>query len=130
MPNMANITVKNKAGTDVVFVAATPSAGDSSPAVWRQNAASSAISSRPRFTLLTRDNARKDGRVIDGSFSFPVMVDVAGIPTLAATVPLRFNGTLPTNVDSAVVADAFVQFGNLLVSTLIRSVSEDGYSPT
>lgn len=130
MPNMANITVKDAAGADVVYVAATPSAGDTSPAVWRQNAASATISFRPRFTLATRDNARKDGRVIDGSFSFPVVGTVGGADTLLATVPLRVSGTLPTNVSSAEVADAFVQFGNLMASTLIRSAAEEGYSPT
>lgn len=130
MPNMANITVKNKAGTDVIYVAATPSAGDSSPAVWRQNAASGVIGRRPRLTLATRDNARKDGRVIEGSFQFPIVDTAGGVETTLATVPLRFNGTLPTNVDSADVADAFVQFGNLIASTLVRSAAEEGYSPT
>lgn len=130
MPNMANITVKNKAGTDVIYVAATPSAGDSSPAVWRLNAASAILAHRPRLTLATRDNARKNGRVIEGSFQFPVVETVGGVDVITATVPLRINGTLPTNVSSATVADAFVQFGNLLASTLIRSAAEEGYAPT
>lgn len=130
MPNMANVTVKNKAGTDVIYVAATASAGDKSPAVWRYNEASPVIGLRPKLQLTTRDNARKDGRVIEGSFSFPVTTTVGSVTTLQATVPLRFSGTLPTNVDSATVEDAFVQFGNLIASALLRSSAAEGYSPT
>jgi hypothetical protein len=130
MPTMASITVKNAANADVIYNAATPSAGDRSQAVWRQNAAHAVIGFRPKFGLLTRDNSRKNGRVIEGSFSFPIVAEINGVDTLVATVPLTMSGTLPTNVDAAEVADAFVQFGNLLASSLVRSSAEEGYSPT
>lgn len=130
MPTMANITVKNKAGTDVVYNAATPSAGDRSLAVWRQNAAHAIIGFRPKFGLVTRDNARKNGRVFEATFSFPVVADISGVSTLLATVPLSVSGTLPTNIDAAQAEEAFVQFGNLLVSALVRSSAAEGYAPT
>jgi hypothetical protein len=127
---MANITVKDSGNADVVYVAATPSAGDKSPAQWRFNAASAVIGQRPVFTVSTRDNGSKNGRHLTASFRFPVVVDVAGIPTIAATVPFTLEGVLPTNVDSTAVDDAFVQLGNLLVSDLIRSVAQEGFAPT
>lgn len=130
MPAMANITVLNAAAGNVVYVAATPSAGDRSPAVWRANALSAIISHRPRFSLVTRDNARQDGRVFESSFSFPIIETIDGVATVVATVPLRMSGTLPTNVDSTKVKDAFIQNGNLLVSTLVRDSAEEGYAPT
>lgn len=130
MPSMANITVKNAAAADVVYNAATPSAGDKSPAVWRQNAAHANIGFRPTFKLLTRDNARANGRVFEASFIFPIVESVGGIDTLVAKVPFSVSGTLPTNVAAADVSDGFVQLGNLIVSTLIRSAAEEGYAPT
>lgn len=131
MPTMANITVKNAANADVVYNAATASAGDRSPAIWRVNAAQTIIGLRPKFSFVTRDNARGNARLYDAEFHFPVVgTDANSNPVLLATVPLRSSGTLPTNVDAAVVKDAFVQFGNLLVSTLIRSAAEEGYAPT
>lgn len=131
MPNMANITVKNKANADVVYNAATPSAGDRSPAVWRQNAASTIAGFRPKFTFVMRDNARKNGRLFNADLEFPVTItDANGELVLRAKVPIRASGTLPTNVSSEVVQDAFVQFGNLLVATLIRASADEGYAPT
>lgn len=130
MPAMANITVLNAAAGNVVYSAATPSAGDRIPAVWRANGLSAIIGNRPRFTVATRDNAKQNGRVIDVIFVYPVLQTISGIETQVAKIPLQVTGTLPTNVDAAVVNDAFVQMGNLLVSTLIRAVAAEGYAPT
>lgn len=130
MPTMANIAVLNAAGASVTFVAATPSAGDKSPAVWRQNSASPIIGRRPTFTTLSRDNAAKTARHLSISMRFPVTVTENAIERVAATVPLNLEVVLPTNVDASSCANAFVQFGNLISSTLIRAVAEEGYAPT
>lgn len=130
MPAMGNITVKNKAGADVVYVAATPSAGDKTPAVWRQNAANAIIGRRPLFQAVTRDNGNKDARHLSAVMRFPVVQTIGGVETVTAVVPLTLEGTLPINVDSTLVEEAFVQFGNLIVSSLIRSVAAEGYAPT
>lgn len=129
MPTMANITVLDSASANVVYNVATPSAGDRSPAVWRQNAAHVNIGFRPKFTLVTRDNQKANGRIFAATFSFPCVVAISGVDTVVATVPMSISGTLPTNVDSSFAEDAFVQFGNLLVSTLIRSAAAEGYAP-
>lgn len=130
MPSMANITVKNAALADVVYVAATPSAGDRSAAVWRANALSAVIGFRPTFSVVTRDNQKQNGRVMEAVMRFPILGTVDGNTAVIATVPFTLSGTLPTNVDSALVADAFTQLGNLIASTLMRAVASDGYSPT
>lgn len=130
MPAMANITVQNAAAANVIYVAKVPSAGDRSPAKWTQDALTVIAGFRPRIDVVTRDNGNKDGRIVEGNFSYPVTATVNGVETLLATVPMRFNGTLPTNVDSTKVNDACVQFGNLLASTLFRSVFSEGYAPT
>lgn len=130
MPSMANITVKNVALADVTYVASTPSAGDKSAAVWRQNAASTIAGRRPQLTCLTRDNASKTGRHVSISLRFPVVVTENGVDRVAAVVPLNLEGVLPTNVAVSASLEAFTQFGNLLSSTLIRSVAEEGFAPT
>lgn len=132
MPAMANITVKNAANADVIFTAATPSAGDRSPAVWRANGSSAIIGHRPMFQMVTRENGRQNGRVVEVTYRHPIVdsTTTPGSPKVIATVPFTISGTLPTNVDVALVKDAFIQLGNLLVSTLIRSSIEEGYAPT
>lgn len=132
MPSMANIIIQNAFAANVTYTAVTPSAGDRVAAVWRQNAASEVMGLRPTLTVLTRDNARKNGRVLDIGYKMPIFYTdtTTGQKVLLATVPLSVFGTLPTNVDTALINDAFVQFGNLLVSTLIRSVALEQAAPT
>jgi len=130
MPSMANITVKNAANADVVYVAATPSAGDRSPARWTQNAANAIIGFRPVFQVVTRDSSGKPGRIMEGSLRTPITTQVNGVETQLAVIPMTFQSTLPTNVDATLVADAFVQWGNLMASSLIRAVALEGYAPT
>lgn len=130
MPSMANITVQNAAAANVIYVAKVPSAGDRSPAKWTQDAMNLVPGFRGKFDVVTRENGNQNGRIIEGNFSYPVTATVNGVETLLGTIPLRFSGTLPTTLDSTKVNDAFVQFGNLLASALIRSVASEGYAPT
>jgi len=130
MPSMANITVKDSANADVIYVAATPSAGDRSSAIWRANALSPIIGFRPSFSVMTRDNQKQSGRIMEASFKFPILGNVSGQTVLLATVPYTFAGTIPTNIDSALALNAFTQFGNLCASALVRSIVSDGYAPT
>lgn len=131
MPSMANIAVLNAAAASVTYTAATASAGDKVAAVWRQNAASEIVGFRPSLSVTTRDNAKRNGRIFEASMRYPIfMTETSGQKVLLATVPLTLSGTLPTNVDFAAVKDAFIQFGNLMVSTLIRDSVAEGYAPT
>lgn len=130
MPSMANITVLNAAAGNVTYVAAVPSAGDKMPARWTANSVSPIIGFRPTFQLATRDNGNKTGRVFTSTMSFPILETIGGVITKTAQFGFTTEGTLPTNVDSALVQDAFVQMGNLLVSTLVRSSASEGYAPT
>lgn len=131
MPNMANITVKKADGTtDTVFNAASPSAGDLSPAVWRQNAASGIIGHRPKVTLVVRDNAAKTGRVFQSAGSFPITQTEGSKVTLVAVVPLRFEGTLPAGVTDSQLEEAVIQYGNVICSSLFRTALKEQYAPT
>lgn len=132
MPNMANITVKNKADVNVTYVAATPSSGDRVPAVWTRNDASGRLDSRPRLSLVTRNSGGQlPGRIAKLDFNYPVLVTN---PDTSVSVGARMVGTiqvtLPTNVDATAVSDACVQMANLFASALIQSVMEQGYAPT
>lgn len=132
MPSMASITIKNAANADVVWVAAVPSSGEKSPAIWRFNANSDKLAFRPSFHLTMKENGRKNGRIFSADFRFPLAGENSdtGSPYLYATIPFTVSGTLPTNVDVSTLNDAFVQFGNLLTSTLVRSAANEGYAPT
>lgn len=130
MPTMANITVKNAANADVIYVAKVPSAGDKTPAVWIQDAAHAIVGFRPVFDVQTRTNGSGNGRILTATLRFPVIQTVNSVDSVAAICPWTITGTIPTNVDATKVQDAFVQLGNLAASALIRSAASDGYAPT
>lgn len=128
MPSMAPITVLDAVGASVTYVPKTPSAGDKSPAVWTQDGLSDVIGWRPKFQVQTRNNGSNNGRIVEGTMSY-VVFDIPNNLKLA-TIPFSFNATIPTNVDYLFAQDASVQFGNLLVSALMREVFDTGYAPT
>lgn len=130
MPTMANITVKNKAGTDVIYVAKVPSAGDRTPAQWMQDAASGVVQYRPAFAMGTKNSGDGRKRIADINAVFPVTVTENGIVKLADKIVFQGSFQLSKTVDTVANEEAIVQFGNLLVSTLIRQALTDGYAPT
>lgn len=133
MPNMANITVKKADGTtDVVYVAQAPSAGDSTPARWTQDAASGLVGLRPAFQVQSQFNGNKDVRRVSFSFTFPAKYtdSTTGLDKSLGVVSFSGQVQLPTVIDTTTWNEAFSQLGNLLVSSLIRSSVQTGYSPT
>lgn len=130
MPTMANITVLNAAGANVVYTAAVPSAGDKTPAKWTAIASNAVAGFRSMFTAGTKDNGSQNARIFNFNGAVPIVATVNGVQVQLAKMTCRCEYTLPSNVDSALVYDGFVQLSNAQVSTLIREVANTGYAPT
>lgn len=133
MASMADITVKKADGTtDVVYVAATPSAGDKSPAIWTQNAFSGIQGFRPRFEMRTQFNGDASTRQAIFKYSYPSLYTDSntGLSKLLKTVGFDGIVYLPKELTTTEWKEAWAQLGNLLASTLVRSSVEAGYAPT
>ena len=133
MASIADITVKKADGsTNVVYVAAVPSAGDKSPAVWTQNAFSGIQGFRPRFELTTSNNGANTIRQARVKFFYPSLYTDASTNLQKLNASIGFDGTafLPKGLTTTEWLEAWAQLGNLLVSTLVRSSVQDGYAPT
>nr|QDH89282.1 MAG: hypothetical protein H2Rhizo32917_000002 [Leviviridae sp.] len=133
MAGMANITVKKSDGTtDVIYVAATPSAGDKSPAVWTQDAFSGIQGFRPRLELLTQDNGSGTVRQVRCKYVYPSLYtdSTTGLSKQLANV--LFDGTfnMPKQMTTTEWKEAWAQLGNLLCSSLVRGSVETGFAPT
>lgn len=128
MAQIANITVKNRLGADVVYAASQGSAGDKNPAIWRQDAAGTNYASRPEFRVTVRSNASNTTRVTDGAFKFPVVDGVTGLITdvLRGT----FSFTEVNRVAETTNEDAVTQFSNLFASALVRAICKTGTNAT
>jgi hypothetical protein len=131
MPSMADIVVADAVPANHTFSAVNGSAGDKTPAVWRDNAAHTIVGYRPRFSVVMRDNANSTGRIFTMAFNAPIAAeDANGNWFLAARFPLQVTGVIPTNVEASVINNLFYQAGNLIVSSLVRACVNEAAPPT
>lgn len=130
MPTMANITVKNVAGADVVYNAKTASAGDRSPARWSQDALHAVPAFRPSLAVGAKDNSDGKRRIVDINYAYPVVQTVAGVDTM--TDKITFNGAFSASkfTISTMTEEGAKQLGLLIASALIKEILASGYSAT
>jgi hypothetical protein len=128
---MANITVKKNDGTtDVIYTAVVPSAGDKSPAVWRNNTVGTAASHRPEFRTVARANGTGTARRVDISGVYPYTVTgTDGKITVADKFTFVGSALVPSGMPDADVNEAVSQTLNLMASTLIKDSVKAGYAP-
>jgi hypothetical protein len=132
MPQIANITIKKNDGTtDVVYTAVVPSAGDKSPAVWRNLTVGTAAGHRPELRLTSRANGTGTARRMDGSFSYPALVtDTTGKTQVADRFNMQVTGVIPLGMPDADLNEAVAQALNIFAATLLKDSFKTGYAPT
>lgn len=132
MPSMANITVKKADGTtDVVYTAASPSAGDSVAAVWKNQTVGTVLASRPTFTLTAQDNGTKKARRMRTSFLWPkTRTDAATNIIVSGGASSESSHLIPQDMTAAEISEYVAQYANLMASALIKQCLNDGYSAT
>lgn len=131
MPNMANIVIKKADNTtDVTYTAATPSAGDKSPAVWKNHTVGTVLAARPSFTLVAMDNGTRKARRIRSTFNWPkTRLDTAGNVTVVGGASSESSHLVPQDMTPVEIGEYVAQYANLLASVLIKSSLVDGYAP-
>lgn len=131
MPNMANIVIKKADNTtDVTYTAATPSAGDKSPAVWKNQTVGTVLAARPTFTLVGMDNGTRKARRMRTTFLWPkTRVDVAGNVTVVGGASSESSHLIPQDMTPVEIGEYVAQYANLLASALTKQALVDGYAP-
>lgn len=133
MPDMANITVKQSDGvTDVTFTKVTASGGDKSPAVWRNDSFGGTQGQRPELRVKSQANGNNTVRTVEGQFTYPQLyTDVnTGLTKVATRSNARWSAGVALDMTDAELAQFAAQFGNLVASSLIKSVHASGHAPT
>lgn len=132
MPSMANVTVKKNDGvTDVLYTAKVPSAGDKSPAVWKNDTVGTVLAARPIFTLVSMDNGTKKARRLRTTFFWPkTRIDTAGNVTVQGGASSESSHLIPQDMTMTEIDEYVSQYSNLLASTLVRDCLKTGYSAT
>jgi hypothetical protein len=135
MPSMASITVKKADNTtDITYDAIAASAGDTSPAVWRQDTGAVAglpVGLRSVFKLLTQWNGPKTARQMKFNFVRPYAVQNSTTTLFSANDRVVLDGiiTVPQGLPASEINESVAQALNLLASTLVKSSGQIGYAP-
>lgn len=131
MPQMANVVVKKANGTtDVTYTALVPSAGDSSPARWTENAASTIRGHRPVLEMRSQYNGPRTARRVNVVYKYPLIDSTSGTEVKVGEIPVELSLAIPSSVSDAAADEAVAQATNLFASTLVRSSLSSGYAPT
>lgn len=134
MPNMADISLKDKDGLTVTAKQLVASAGDKTPARWRIEPPDWGLSDYPpayypAFAAQSRFNTAKDVRRVDISMDFLYAVKPDGL-----VIPVSKNGftcswALSQQVDSSVARDHVAFLQSFIASELVKQVLLSGYAP-
>lgn len=133
MSSIANITVKATNGTtDVVYVAKTPSSGDSVPARWRADALGTANAFKPSLTMVARDNGPKTGRRIELDYEWVQTYtdSTTSLVKVQSRAPGKLSLLLPVEMPDSQVNEAVDQFFNLINHSAIRTAFKEAFAPT
>lgn len=130
MPNMANITVKNLANADVIYVAKVASSGDRTPARWTQVALNAIPAFQPSLAVGTKDDGTGKRRLTDINFAYPVIQTVAGVESM--TDKVTFSGVFSTSkfTTAMITEEGAKQIAGLIASALLQEIMTSGYSAT
>ncbi len=130
MPNMANVTLKNAAGTDVTAVALSASAGDNTPAKWRVEDTSVPPLYRPYIEVKASANGNKEVRRVSGKVEMPYQVTVDGIPQAISKPAFAFEAVVSQLTSQAAVDDWVAYVTSFINSTLFKDTLKSQISPT
>lgn len=117
--------------TDVTYTSATPSAGDKSPAVWKNQSVGTVLSARPSFTMVIQDNGTRKARRARTTFIWPkTRTDTAGNVTVVGGASAESSHLIPQDMTLTEISEYVAQYAGLLNSALIRASLNDGYAPS
>lgn len=132
MPQIANITVKKNDGTtDVIYTAVVPSAGDKSPAIWRNQTVGSAAAHQPQVQMQSRANGTGTARRVEVVGSYPSLTTGSdGRINVSDKVILTVSGVIPLGMATLDVNEAVSQLLNVCASVLSKDSFKTGFAPT
>lgn len=132
MPQIANITVKKNDGTtDVTYTAVVPSAGDKSPAIWRNQTVGSAAGHQPQVQMISRANGMNTARRVEATGTYGSLVTGSdGKISVADKVVLQLSGVVPMGMPTTDVNEAVSQLLNVFASVLFKDSVKTGFAPT
>lgn len=133
MPAIADLVIKKADGTtNITFSAVQPAGGDKSPAVFRSLSTTGTNGQHPELRVSSNSTKSNSGRQVQLAFSYPsVYTDTTtGLTSVKSRANAQISVFVPADVPDSDLNEFGAQLGNLLASTLIKSVNATGFAPT
>lgn len=128
MPQLANITVKDDANADVVYIARSAASGDGQYAQWSTAGPTPLASATLRAKAVS--NGKGNGRRLEINGQIPYVLTVDGQPNVVAMQPFSVSVIVPSNQPVATSVRNATVIGNLMASALIKEIIGSTYSAT
>jgi len=136
MAAQTSLTVKKLDGTtDIIYDALVASAGDSIPAIWRQDtgqAGGKPTGLRPTFSMAAKWNGPKTARQVLFEYRYPYVTQDSTTTRYSSTdqVVVKTIVTLPQSIPSSELSEATTQALQLCGLSAVRSQTWSGYAFT
>lgn len=130
---ISNVTVKKADNTtNVTYTGVASSAGDKTPALWRDQAASGVLGVQPTFSMVASPNKTGTYRHVNFKFALPYkVVDPNGLDTAPlGSITADAHWAFPMALPATARAEAVAQFANLLASAIVKAYVESTYAPS
>lgn len=131
MPTMAAITIKKNDGTtDQIWTNVQPSAGDRTPAIWRNQSVGVAPAFQPEMKMTSRPNQDGTVRRVEGTIDWKQ--SALGTDNITRKVNvglLKFEFVVPQGMLTADLNEFASQSCNLIASVLVKDSVKQGFAP-
>lgn len=129
MSQIDNIVVKKSDdSTDATYTAVTGSAGDDSPAIWRNNDVGEKVNQRPELRLSSKATAN-GRRASKMNFVYPVLQTTSAGDVVTDYITIVVDAKVTQNATEAQINEAVYQGLNLAGSLLIKQSIASGFAP-
>jgi hypothetical protein len=132
MSNIADLILKDSANVDTTFTAAAGSAGDNSPALWRNLLTNVPVAFDPSFTMSGRWNKAKDARHVEVKCVLPYYALSTDSGLYQPVSKALFSGSfvLPQNQPAYSPANIAWFVGSFLNNSTVKSQIASGFAFT
>lgn len=131
MPQIQNLSLKDRTAGAIVGLALVPSAGDQSPARWRVESAKPPFA-RATVEMQSRFNQKRTARYVDVKITFPYTVTDSATSQEVPVATGLFTGQLilPMTMASASSDDLVAYVSSFFADAGVISSLKAGYAPT
>lgn len=131
MPQITNVTVKAANGTtDVVYTGVQPSAGGTSPAIWRDSSGAVSPGFQPEMRTTVKSNAQGTVKTIQLTGMYPEVGVVGGVNQIINLIGVDVKVTVPQQASVTAIQEGVHRVLNFAGHAHFKAQCIEGFPST